>query len=138
MTDPHRRVITYINEAENEAVESVRALLDRPSAPMQDYSGSEVDGVEYFDPWDIFPVYGNYSSEFDDMALQVLDNLLNDGRKNETLAHEIFREILCNMNLCSYGTSPRICFPTPGFKKLLPEYISKWKEYYRLQWEGSK
>lgn len=127
----------YYQRVEREAAEELEKLLARPTAPIKDYIGvidEKTDEPEFFDPWDIFPLYGNYSSEFDDMALRVLENLLNFNRVDETLAHEMFREMLCNKNLCDYGTSPRVCFPTTRFKELLPKYIIKWKEYYELAW----
>ncbi len=71
------------------------------------------------------------------MALMVLTNLLNSSCSKEALAHEMFREMLCTKGLCDYGTSPRVCFPTQQFKKLLPQLIEKWKAYYKLQWEDS-
>jgi len=128
----------YYVRVQREAGEELEKLLARPIAPTQDYIGvidEKTNESEYFDPWDIFPVYGSYSSEFDDMALEVLEHMQTKQFKNETLAHEMFREILCKKELCDYGTSPRVCFPSPTFEKLLPEYISKWKQYYRLQWD---
>lgn len=130
---------SYYQKREREAGEELEKLLARPMSPSIDYIGTinEVTNEpEYFDPWDIFPVYGSYSSSFDDMALQVLENLLSSKYDNEELAHEMFREILCNKNLCDYGTSPRVCFPTSEFKKLLPKFIRKWKQYYKLTWEN--
>ena len=94
--------------------------------------------VDEFDPWDIFPLYGSYSSEFDDMAISTLTDLLNStytSRERYGLAQEMFREILCDMELCEYGTSPRSCWANESFKTILPEYISKWKQYNKLQWE---
>lgn len=127
-------------EREQKAVKTVRELLNRPLAPSGDLIGvidEKTNKPEYFDPWDIFPVYGNYSSEFDDMAIEVLSNLLAGSTPDEKLAHEMFREMLCKMDLCDYGTSPRVCFANQKFKELLPEYIDKWKQYYKLQWGKS-
>ena len=124
-------------EQEEQAIKDVKKLLARPNSPTSDYIGcidEKTNEPEYFDPWDIFPVYGNYSSEFDDVALTVLHNLLDGTTERENIAHEMFREMLCKMDLCDYGTSPRVCFPNTEFRKLLPEYINKWKEYYILQW----
>ena len=129
---------TWYGKAEREAGEELKKLLDRPNAPSGDLIGvidEKTDEPEYFDPWDLFPCfYGSYSSAFDDMALTVLDNLINNRFDGEELSHEMFREVLCNKNLCDYGTSPRVCFPTSELKKLLPEYIDRWKQYYKLQW----
>lgn len=130
---------SYYTKLKREAGEEVEKLLARPDAPTQDDIGvidEKTDEPEYFDPWDIFPVYGNYSSEFDDVALKTLENLLAGTFEDKGVEYEIFREILCKKNLCDYGTSPRVCFPTTQFKELLPKYITKWKQYYKTQWES--
>lgn len=119
----------YYQKLEREASDEVDALLAKP---LQE---SDAPSVEEFDPWEILPFYGNYSSAFDDMAIQVLKNLLDGGRGGEELAHEMFREVLCKKGLCDYGTSPRVCFPTTRFKEQLPKLIEKWSEYRRLNWE---
>jgi hypothetical protein len=129
----------YYTKLEREAAEALKSLLNKPTAPSQDMIGvidEKTNEPEYFDPWDIFPVYGNYSSEFDDMAIKTLENLLAGTFEDKGLAHEMFREILCKKNLCDYGTSPRVCFPTAQFKELLPQLIDKWKQYYKLSWES--
>ena len=114
---------------EAEAGRELRAILEKPlTAP------GEMSSVDDFDPWDIFPLYGSYSSAFDDMALQTLTNLRDGHRDGEGLAHEMFREILCVKNLCDYGTSPRVCFPTTEFEELLPAFIEKWERYYERAW----
>jgi hypothetical protein len=117
----------------------VRAELAKPVA---------VEGEPYlkgtgelFDPWEIFPsLYGSYSSEFDDMAILVLDNVLNGrfgAKDGEGLAHEMFREMLCTAGLCNYGTSPRGCFPhhaVDGIVELLTALLAKWREYRAAEW----
>lgn len=118
----------YYAKKEAEAVEEVKALLARPQ------SFSDFPSSDEFDPWEIFPFYGSYSSAFDDMALQTLENILDGNRREESLAHEMFREVLCHKNLCDYGTSPRVCFPTSAFKELLPQLIENWKHYYKVAW----
>lgn len=97
-----------------------------------------------FDPWEVFPsLYGSYSSEFDDMAILVLDNVLNKrwgSGHGEGLAHEMFREMLCTAGLCDYGTSPRGCFPDwseDGIEELLTNLLTKWCEYRRVKWEAT-
>lgn len=118
------------------AITALAELLQRPLA-----IDNESQSSDDFDPWEMFPcVYGSYSSEFDNMALRVLDNLILttqnrwDSQRPEELAHEMFREILCTTELCEYGTSPRTCFPTAEFAKLLPRYAQRWREYYQMQW----
>ena len=127
-----------IREQQQAAADKVRVVLAEPLAGDIALHGS----IEDFDPWEIFPcVYGSYSSAFDDMALEVLDNLEKAANRDydndvpETLAHEMFREMLCVADLCDYGTSPRVCFATEPFKAILPELITKWRAYYELMWE---
>jgi len=120
---------SYYEKIEKESMGKVNNMLLKPLA--EDENGS----VDDFDPWEIFPLYGSYSSEFDDMAIITLTDILNGtytARKDYELAQEMFREMLCNMELCEYGTSPRSCWANEGFKAILPEYISKWKQYYKL------
>lgn len=129
----------YYTKLEREAGEELEKLLAKPIAPTSYEIGTideKTNEAKYFDPWDIFPVYGNYSSEFDDMAIETLENLLAGTFKDKGLAHEMFREMLCKKSLCDYGTSPRVCFPTAQFKELLPQLIDKWKQYYKLNWES--
>lgn len=124
----------YYMRVEREAVEKLDALL---AVPQMDPSERRDCDTE-FDPWRLFPsLYGSYSSEFDDLAIEVLCSI-RDGYKpgqRRDLASEMFREMLCTTGLCSYGTSPRACFPTTGFAQRLPALIEKWTEYRRLQWE---
>jgi len=47
---------------------------------------------------------------------------------------EMFREMLCSLDLCDYGTSPRTCFPTTGFDALLDTLIDKWRDWSFIQW----
>jgi len=116
-----------------EAVQKVREVLARPYSTDWDIPE---DGL-VFDPWDLFPsLYGSYSSDFDDMALEVLGQLVTRDLENwrQDLAAEMFREMLCTADLCQYGTSPRVCFPTKEFEAVLPDLIAKWKAYYKIQW----
>ena len=99
---------------------------------------------EVFDPLgDISLPIGSYSSAFDDMAILVLDNILNKrwgGDHGEELAHEMFREMLCTAGICDYGTSPRGCFPdwsVDGIEELLTTLLSKWREYAAAEWTES-
>ena len=117
---------------QREAAQQVKDLLAKPPIPADNmYS----DG-ECFDPWDLFPsIYGSYSGEFDALALDVLDDLKNGEFTRRDLASEIFREMLCVANLCEYGTSPRVCFPTEEFKALLPDLIRRWDEYAMIKWQ---
>jgi hypothetical protein len=99
----------------------------------------------HFEPWNIFPcVFGTYSAAFDNVALEVLCEMraksiygLWDGIHYDTIAHDMFREILCAQNFCTYGTSPRYCFPQPGhvFSERLIELIEKWEAYRIVVWD---
>lgn len=62
------------------------------------------------------------------------DVTINGVRRRDDLGADIFREMLCVSDLCSYGTSPRVCFPTQPFKALLPALIEKWRAYAVLVW----
>lgn len=116
---------------QKEAAAAVAALLERPMA-----TDNQCISCEDFDPWGITPgLYGSYSSDFDDMAIRVLENLSIGSYEGEELAHELFRELLCNADLCDYGTSPRVCFPTTDFKPLLPRLIERWKEWRTMKWD---
>lgn len=125
---------TYSMKIDREAAEKCAALLALPLPERRDM----VDSVNEFDPWRLFPsLYGSYSREFDDLAIEVLSGLLDDYKpwRRKDLASEMFREMLCTANLCEYGTSPRSCFPTSQFRKLLPTLIEKWVAHRRLMWE---
>lgn len=121
------------------ALEELKAQLAKPINVEGEPWLHGTDGV--FDPWEIFPsLYGSYSSEFDDMAILVLDNILNKrwgSDHGEGLAHQMFREMLCTADLCDYGTSPRGCFPNwavDGIEGLLTTLLAKWREYRDAEW----
>ena len=121
----------------SKAVDIIRAQLAKPVAKDQWERGTD----EVFDPWAAFPcLYGSYSAAFDNMAILVLDNILNkrwDGDHGEELAHEMFREMLCTAGLCDYGTSPRGCFPDPrvsDIDALLTALLEKWRAYREAEW----
>lgn len=121
----------WILEAEDAAAEKVRAELAKPLAECRDDIGDD----SFFDPWRLFPaLYGSYSNDFDDMAITVLQNIADNGERQEALAHQMFREMLCASDLCNYGTSPRACFATSAFKAILLELLAKWRAYYAVQW----
>lgn len=119
----------WIHKREQEAANKVAALLEMPIAH------EEYQTNEDFDPWTLFPsVYGTYSSDFDQCAIDVLGEINSGEKVRDDLGAEMFREMLCTSNLCNYGTSPRVCFPTPSFKKILPDLLDRWKVYSKNQW----
>lgn len=124
--DPYR--------VDREAAARLALELAKPLPAEQWEEGTD----DVFNPWRLFPcVYGSYSSDFDDMAILVLTNIQqrNWGADNgESLAHEMFREMLCVAHLCDYGTSPRGCFPSVDFEPLLAPLIEKWRQY-RARWD---
>lgn len=119
----------HVHKVQREAAERLQAILARPDRqrdfPLEDE----------FDPWDIFPcLLGCYSKAFDDLAIEVLEAVRDKRIESESLAHQMFREILCTAELCDYGSSPRACFATAEFEQLLPVLIDRWKVYRHLQW----
>ncbi|UWQ29932.1 hypothetical protein [Leisingera sp. M523] len=109
----------------------VQAVLAKPLALP-----GEIATTDDFDPWELFPaIYGSYDSEFDRCAIEVLCEVRDGERRRGDLAADMFREMLCTAELCDYGSSPRVCFPTMEFRALLPDLISKWREYSQATWE---
>lgn len=109
----------------------VEALLVLPIVEL-----NEIAGVgEFFDPWSLFPgVYGIYCEDFDQCAIEILNDLTNQRFERQDLGARMFREMLCTASLCMYGTSPRTCFPTPDFLPLVSRFMGKWKDYAFAQW----
>lgn len=122
----------WFQKVDREAAERLQELMALPSPEDKMEVGS--DG--FFDPWPMFQLYGSYSSDFDECATEVLEEILSGEKNRDDLAAEMFREMLCKLHLCDYGTSPRVCFPTSEFRALLPGFIEKWKAYSKLQWEA--
>lgn len=116
---------------EREAVERLQVELAKPSPSSRDDLGCK----EFFDPWSLFPaLYGSYSSDFDDLAIDVLNEIADGHKTRGDLAAEMFREMLCTANLCDYGSSPRVCFPTVGFRSLVPALLEQWGKYRAMMW----
>jgi hypothetical protein len=124
------KVEGFYEKAQKLAIGNFKELLAKPIAENVDWISAE--GMFY--PWELFPVYGSYCSEFDACALDVLRELRDRKKRRYDLGAEMFREMLCVMHLCDYGTAPRVCFPTEEFGALLPELIAKWESYAALSW----
>lgn len=121
---------TAVQAAERAAAERVKAALSLHSRMEGDDCCDDA-----FDPWELFPsVYGSYESAFDQLAIQVLEDVRDMTHHRTDLAARMFREMLCTAELCDYGTSPRVCFPNQAFKPLIDPLLAKWKEYYRATW----
>ena len=119
---------------DNTALDIIRSEILKPAANPRVSSSDEI-----FNPWEPFTLlYGSYSSAFDEMAIQVLVDLVEPKYQVESLAHEMFREMLCCLDLCEYGTSPRACFARTEFKEILPQLIDKWKQYCVETWESNQ
>jgi hypothetical protein len=136
MTGPNHQSAPDANQPD--LVDPIEQI--RTSLLLRDLEKGEIGGGgDIFDPWELFPCfYGSYSSEFDEVALRVLNNLLvgvSGPKHGENVAHEMFREVLCTSDLCGYGMSPRTCWPEPEFKELLPVLILKWLKYAEAHWE---
>lgn len=99
---------------------------------------SESESESFFDPWESFPIYGTYSSDFDECAIEVLEEIRDKRKKRDDLGAEMFREMLCRMDLCDYGTSPRVCFSTSDFEAVLPAFIEKWKAFSKAHWKSDE
>ena len=123
------------------ALDRVRAELSKP-VPTARIDEEFTDPNEIllgdersFNPWEVIDCfYGCYSNDFDDCAIEVLSELIQRQAMRDDLGARMFREILCTMDLCEYGTSPRVCFPTPEFSEILPQLLSKWEAYSKVQW----
>lgn len=123
----------WVDRLEREAAEKLDALMALPLPEHELDVGSD----EFFDPWRLFPLlYGTYSNDFDECALDVLRELDNKTKVRDDLGAEMFREMLCRLNLCTYGTSPRVSFPTSPFFQRLPKLIALWEAYSAMQWKG--
>lgn len=120
----------WCHRVEREAAEKLEEILVRPSGD----EGIPQD-VNDFDPWALLPsLYGSYSSSFDECAIDVLREIDTGKKVRDDLGAEMFREMLCTAHLCSYGTSPRVCFPTSEFKTLLPRLIARWEAHALAKW----
>jgi hypothetical protein len=120
-------------EVEQQAADRVRGIMEH----LMPESRDDIGASDFFNPWDIFPsLYGSYSSDFDDCAIDVLRELLDRSLSRDDLSAQMLREMLCQDSLCDYGTSPRVCFPTEAFKPLIPDLIRKWQAYYVVKWGG--
>lgn len=64
----------------------------------------------------------------------MLEELRDSTKVRRDLGAEMFREMLCVIGLCNYGTSPRVCFPEQVLRDRLPELIEKWRAYSLVQW----
>lgn len=123
-----------MEEQDKNAIERLKAALSKPDLPDDSLLGGE----RHFDPWsDLLPVfYGTYDGDFDACAIQVLEELRDENFMNRRrdLGAEMFREVLCTSGLCTYGTSPRGCFPEAEFRPLLSDLVEKWKRFALVQW----
>lgn len=125
-----------MNFYERRRQESVARLVAELAKPLE--AEPRADGIIYdddeFDPWSLFPaLYGSYSSDFDECALDVLRELRDREKRREDLGAEMFREMLCTAEMCDYGTSPRVCFWALD-APLLTALIDRWAEWSAVRW----
>ena len=109
------------------------ALRAEMAKPFCNYDGRGPT-IDEFDPWSLFPVYGSYSADFDQCAIDVLTEIATGKKHRHDIGAEMFREMICVLEWCDYGSSPRYCFPDPWFKEILPALIEKWIGYYKASW----
>jgi len=122
--------VNYFDQRNAEAIESLTVLL---ALPMPEKDDIGVDG--FFDPWQLFPsLYGSYDQAFDICAIEVLLEIREGKKRRDDLGAEMIREMLCTSGLCTYGTSPRVCFPDRGFEPLLLPLIEKWAAFSATSW----
>jgi hypothetical protein len=104
--------MSYYLERQVSAARRVSALLALPIADENDLRDSD----DEFDPWRLFPaLFGSYSSAFDDLALQVLTSLQDVSIGDETLAHQMFREMLCTADFVIMEPARGLAFPHRNF-----------------------
>ena len=121
--------MTY-QERQRLAAGRLRANLDRPVPTTEHEVGCE----GFFDPWELLPVYGTYDADFDGMAFEVLTDIIDGNVLRNDLPARMFREMLCVADLCEYGSSPRVCFPTVAAKPMFPEWLDKWRTFSSVVW----
>lgn len=117
-----------------------RAKLEATLAlplPVDGYSLG-VDG--YFSPWGdvIEGISGSYSSESDDLMIEVLE-AVRDRRTFELMKEKGFivefaLYILAGHNLIDYGGYPRGGWPAHELEDLWQPLIDKWKAYRDIAW----
>ncbi|RVO41386.1 hypothetical protein CN093_09010 [Sinorhizobium meliloti] len=91
-----------------------------------------------FDPWEhvIKGIHGGYSSESDDIMIEVLE-AVRDGTTFELIRQkgfiaEFMLYVLSGHGLTEYGTSPRGAWPDQ--RDLWQLLIDKWKAYREVAW----
>jgi len=115
--------------------QKLEAALQKPLSESADLVHSEV-----FDPWEdvITGIYGNYSSESDDLMIEALEAV----RDKATFAFidkrgfvaEFILYVLAGHDLIDYGTSPRGGWPSHGIEDLWQPLIDKWRAYAKIVW----
>jgi hypothetical protein len=112
----------------------LQAVLAMPLPATKD----DVGVVGFFDPWEdvIKGIYGNYSSECDDLMIATME-AVRDGKtfdliKEKGFAAEFMLYVLAGHGLTEYGTSPRGAWPE--HRELWQPLIDKWKAYRAVAW----
>lgn len=114
----------------------IKVALLKPIQGEGDYG----DYHDFFNPWDdVFPMFmGVYNSCFNTVAIDLMTKLRDrsfESPKENELAYQMLQEILCQMDLCTYGGSPRGSWAEPDFLEILPALVAKWREYAHVAWE---
>ena len=63
----------WCQKVDREAAEKVAELLTKPLPERGD-----MQDIEEFDPWDIFPIYGSYDSAFDERLFGITCGFLHN------------------------------------------------------------
>ena len=93
-----------------------------------------------FDPWELFPaVYGGYSSDHGEAAIEALERLLKvkEFLEPPSIGVELLLEMLCRQELGEYGTSPRYAwFPSdePRDVMIMKAWLERFIRYENERW----
>lgn len=129
----------YWRKRELEAAERIRKEVAKPLPEDSESCGAG----DRFDPWAVFDgIVGAYDGAIDQMAIATLEAVRDqktfDLLKGESgLFVQFFLHILAGHDYVEYGTSPRGAWFTHGaVDALADEWISKWRAWYEINWEG--
>lgn len=117
-----------------ESRQALQTALAKPLPATED----EIGYPECFNPWNdiIQNIHGGYSSESDDLIIEVLEAVRDrktfDLIEAKGFAAEFMLYVLSGHGLTEYGTSPRGAWPE--HPDLWQPLIDKWKAYRLVAW----
>lgn len=118
-----------------------RAKLEAALAKPDPEIRGDIGDSQFFDPWEdvIHGIYGNYSSESDDLMIAALravrDRSTFEFIKQRGFVAEFALYILAGHGLTEYGTSPRGGWPDPEVAGMWQTLIDKWEAYAEVAWQ---